>query len=128
MKENTNLSNIIAGRIKQVRRDSDMTQEQMAETLGVSRSTLANWESGTREPNAGELVNFCKIFMVTLDYMCGRSDSSTDINAEKYDFDMLELSPLGRSVLHQIYKIFKRTVPFCALKNYRKATKDSVWE
>lgn len=45
------------------------SQEQLAEKLGVSRSTVAKWESGKGVPKIENLVVLCDLFQVTLDSM-----------------------------------------------------------
>ena len=40
----------VGSRIKKRRQQLDMTQQQLADALGVAKSTVANWESGTHFP------------------------------------------------------------------------------
>ncbi len=49
------------------RRDSELTQKQVANKLGVVESCYANWEQGRTEPNIEMLRKLCKIFQVSLD-------------------------------------------------------------
>lgn len=43
------------------------SQEQLAEKIGVSRSTVAKWESGKGIPKIENLVVLCDIFQVSID-------------------------------------------------------------
>lgn len=43
------------------RRDADLTQEDVAEKLGISRNTLVSIENGRREMTAPELLKFAKL-------------------------------------------------------------------
>ena len=43
------------------------SQEQLAEKMGVSRSTVAKWEAGKGVPKMANLVVLCDIFQVTMD-------------------------------------------------------------
>lgn len=42
----------------QIRRDAGITQYQLAEILGISRPTLAHWESGKRNPSGPSLSKY----------------------------------------------------------------------
>ncbi len=50
-----------------LRKSRNLTQEQLAEKLNVSRQSVSKWESGQVIPDAGKLVEVSKIFDVTLD-------------------------------------------------------------
>lgn len=53
--------------LKQIRKDCELTQKQVAEKLGVVESCYANWEQGRTEPNIEMLRKLCKIFQVQID-------------------------------------------------------------
>ncbi len=106
-------NSIIPNRLKHVRRDRALTQAQAAEMLGISRSTYASWETGTRMPTAVELTKFCREFAVTFDYMCGRSDEARKLAGEDDEqVDLARLTPLGRRVILFIYRAFLKDPQF----------------
>lgn len=47
--------------------NGNMTQEKLAEKLGVSRQTISKWESGEAYPEIPKLMDLCDIFRCTLD-------------------------------------------------------------
>ena len=51
--------------LKQHRIDCKMTQEFVAESLGVSRQAVSKWESGLSDPNTTNLIAVAKLFGVT---------------------------------------------------------------
>lgn len=51
------------------------SQAEVAKALNIAQSTYARFESGTREPPLSFIVNFCRHFNVTADYILGLSDS-----------------------------------------------------
>ena len=51
--------------LKKHRADSKMTQEFVAEYLGVSRQAVSKWESGASEPSTSNLLAIAKLFGVT---------------------------------------------------------------
>lgn len=50
--------------IKRFRVEKDMTQEQLAEALGVTRSAVTQWESGWSQPRMGKLEQLAELFCV----------------------------------------------------------------
>lgn len=50
--------------LKQHRLDCKMTQEFVAETLGVSRQAVSKWESGMSDPSTANLIALAKLFGV----------------------------------------------------------------
>ena len=50
--------------LKQHRVDCKMTQEFVAETLGVSRQAVSKWESGVSDPSTTSLMALAKLFGV----------------------------------------------------------------
>ena len=53
--------------LKQIRRDCELTQKQVAKELGVVESCYANWEQGRTEPNIEMLRQLGEIFQVPID-------------------------------------------------------------
>lgn len=64
-----NIGEIIA----ELRMDKGMNQEDLAAILNVSRSALANWESGNRRIDIETLVVIADYFGVSCDYLLGRT-------------------------------------------------------
>lgn len=57
----------IAEKIKQLRKDNNMTQEDLAEKLNVSRQTISKWETNITIPDADNIVAISKLFNITTD-------------------------------------------------------------
>lgn len=66
--------------LKQLREDRDLTQEELAKKLNISRSRLASYEQGQREPDLELLETIADFFNVDLDYLLGRATTTTKIN------------------------------------------------
>ena len=58
--------------LKSIRKDNGMSQQVLADRLGVSRSTVAMWEIGGSEPDNQALLNMAELFSVTVDFLLGR--------------------------------------------------------
>lgn len=58
-----------AENFKAARKESGLTQQQLADMLGMSRTSISKYESGAGFPHAETLLKFCEIFKVSLDAM-----------------------------------------------------------
>lgn len=65
---------MLADRLKELRRELAISQRELAETLKLSPSTIAMYETGQREPDSKVLDQLADLFNVSLDYLVGRSD------------------------------------------------------
>ena len=59
-----------------LRKSRELTQEQLAEQLNVSRQSISKWESGQVIPEVEKIVELSKVFDVTVDYLLKPSPSS----------------------------------------------------
>lgn len=67
-----NKKNVIAIRIKELRKGLDLTQEELALKLGLKgKSSIANYESGNITPSDEIKLKMCKIFDCSMDYLMG---------------------------------------------------------
>ena len=51
-----------------------MSQKEVAEKLQMSRTGLANYEQGTREPSFDAMRRICKFYDISADYLIGLSE------------------------------------------------------
>lgn len=80
---------MFAERLKELRKDKNMTQVQLAEALGVSKGTVAMWEIGKREPNFETLNRLSGIFDKRIDYILGNSNDASSPRFTEEDIDQL---------------------------------------
>ena len=57
--------------IKKLRRERDMTQEQLAEYLGITANAVSQWECDRTAPDISQLPLLARVFNVTTDYLLG---------------------------------------------------------
>jgi len=81
----------MAGIIRAKRRGKDMTQEELAEVLGVSTSAVSLWESGKTMPDIATVPAICAVLEVSADELFGidrekRESEINDIVEEAYKF------------------------------------------
>ena len=56
-------------KLLELRKVKKMTQQQVADALGVSRQAYANYETGSRKPDPETLKNLANLFDVSVDYI-----------------------------------------------------------
>ena len=62
-------------RIRDLREDSDFTQEYVASKLGTSQTMYARYERGANELPVHHLITLCELYNVSSDYLLCLSDS-----------------------------------------------------
>ena len=65
------MDSIFSERLKELRKESDVGQIQLADALGVSKGIISLWENGLREPKLSNLIALAKFFDVTIDFLVG---------------------------------------------------------
>ena len=60
-----------AERLKDLRDEAGISQEKLADELGVSHGIISFWETGKREPKLSNLVLIAEYFGVSIDYLAG---------------------------------------------------------
>lgn len=61
-------------RISLLRKESKISQEELAEKLFITRQALSKWENGTSIPSIDSLLEISKIFNTTFEYLLGLDD------------------------------------------------------
>lgn len=61
-------------RLKYLREEKNMLQEDLAKVLDVSQKTISNYETGERDMSTETLTKLSEYFNVTTDYLLGKSD------------------------------------------------------
>ena len=67
----------IGEKIKRIRIARNLTQQEVADRMGLKRNTVSQWESGARNISVDQLVEYAKIVQVTLDYFNDDSPERT---------------------------------------------------
>ncbi|MGN1368464.1 MAG: helix-turn-helix domain-containing protein [Aristaeellaceae bacterium] len=73
----------LAENIARLRREQGMTQEALAELIGVSSQTVSKWETSTTYPDVALLPVLADVFSVSIDALYGREDAQFGILPEK---------------------------------------------
>lgn len=73
-------------RLVELRKEKNLSQEELAEKLYVSRQTISNWERGKTYPDIDSLLLMATYFDVSLDNLI-----KGDVDAMKYQIDQSQL-------------------------------------
>ena len=65
-------------RLKDLRKQAELTQVDVAEKLGISQPAYASWERGVKKPTQENLVKIAQILNVSVDYLVGNSEEKAD--------------------------------------------------
>lgn len=83
-------------RLKDIREDNDINQEQMAKILNVKRSTYSLWELGINIIPLKNLCDFADYFDFSIDYILELTNDRKNTNLIKG----LDLIKLGNNIKH----------------------------
>ena len=84
----------IGSTIKRLRREKDITQEQLAECLGITSRAISQWECDRTAPDISQIPALCHIFDVSSDVLLG-------IDIEKNNEEIKKYLDTARSLCHQ---------------------------
>ncbi len=76
----------LADKITYLRKENNMTQEELAHKVGVSRQSVSKWEAGGALPDLDKLLKISKLFGVSTDYLIDEEiDTFEKTNEKKTD-------------------------------------------
>lgn len=84
-------------KIMTMRNEKNLSQEQLAEKLNVTRQTISNWENGKFYPDIDSLVNLSKFLNVSLDVLLSYDDKVLD-----YLKDSTDIVKSNKNILYAV--------------------------
>ena len=87
---------MLSENLKRIRKDNNLSQEQLAEKLGVSRQSVSKWENGEAYPEMDKVLQLCKMFNLNIDELLNQDikevneSKQSKINVDKYVKDFLD--------------------------------------
>lgn len=110
----------LANRIQSLRKTKGISQEELAETIGVSRQAVSKWESNQSTPDIDNIILMSDFFHVTTDYMLKGTEIITDEKQENKE--------ITSKILYIASTAFVMIGLFCAFGSwYSQQTMESVW-
>ena len=110
---------------RQLRIASGLTQNEMAEKIGISRSTIGMYETGAREPDFETLEKIADFFNVDTDYLLGRSKKILDMTRaqlENQEGLMFDGDPASPEAIESIISAMQIGMELAKKKNKEKYT------
>ena len=74
---------ISGNRLKELRRENKLTQEKLAKTINISRTTIAEYERGTNIIALPFLYTICKKYNISADYLLGKTNEPKYLKEQK---------------------------------------------
>ena len=90
------MSNYFNQKFKQLRKKSDLTQEQIAEIFNVSPQSVSRWETGANYPDIEILPHIAVFFKVTVDELLGTEEIQNEKKAADYTRDIRNILNSGK--------------------------------
>ena len=104
-------------RLKMLRKEKRISQEELALQLEVSRSAVAGWERSQKHPSANTLRKIALFFNVSTDYLCGRTTHRRNITvAPISELDLSKLNAHGLRMLAEFYRLLVQDDKYKAQK------------
>ena len=105
-------------KIKEARKQCGLSQEQMADTLAVSRSAVAKWETDNGMPDIDNLRALARVLNVSIDYLLDNGeDMCVSIVRENFDMSKYEKGTRRKKKDCAIRDRFPRAVIYPLLAN-----------
>ncbi len=85
----------LSDNLKKIRKDNNLSQEALAEKLGVSRQAVSKWESGLAYPEMDKVLQICNMFNLNIDELLNQNikevekNKQSSFNVNKYIDDFL---------------------------------------
>lgn len=88
---------VFAERLRTLRQRLGLTQQELADQLGIHRATYGNYEAGNRDPDFDTLLQMAEFFGCSVDYLLGReSRDGMNTNLMYHDVEeMVKIPVLG---------------------------------
>ncbi|MCM1307547.1 MAG: helix-turn-helix domain-containing protein [Butyrivibrio sp.] len=90
---------LFGDKLKTLRLSRKLTQENLAELMGLATSAISSYESCSRRPSYEILIKYARIFHVSTDYLLG-------IEKQEY-LDISDLSAKEKEVMRQLIAAFR---------------------
>ena len=79
------MKSALASTLGALRRERKLSQREAAAKLGVSQALLSHYENGAREPKFDFVIRACDYYVVSADYLLGRSDERNGVSVRVFE-------------------------------------------
>ena len=110
-------------RIKDLRKERNITQSDLAKILNVTQDSISLWEKNKRVPDTQYIIQLADYFEVSVDYLLGRSDDFGNVTVTTASSSAV-LTPDEQELL-ELYKKLPKTRQKTVLDTIRYMSKSS---
>lgn len=108
----------ISEKIVHLRKLNGLSQEDLADKLGVSRQAISRWEIGTAKPDANNILQISKLFGVTTDYLLhDEYESDNDLPKIKENNQILHRNLTLLAIISQVAFLNAAMKPFYEMRD-----------
>lgn len=93
-----------AERIKKLRQENNWDQSELAERLGLAKSTVAMWEIGRRFPSKNVYEKLADLFNVDMDYLFCKTDVRKQVHYDEDGEAHYYLNPETARIAQEIFE------------------------
>ena len=114
---------LFGDRLKELRKEHNLTQEEISEICQVAKQTISNWENNVTQPPFDIVKRLAQYFSVTIDYLLNFNQKDVD-NMEKLKTALKEAGMWDYSIDDMSREDFKKAMQIVAMlknKNNDKA-------
>ena len=115
---------VLGYRIKRLRKEKLLSQNQLGKLLGVSKVSVSGYENGTRVPSMDTLVKLLDVFIISADFIFGREinavcedDNNINIFLSSQDINIIKEIKDNPSIYSKILEDPKRFFALINKKN-----------
>ena len=101
--------------LQKLRKEKGISQEQLAEQLGVTRQSVSKWESGASYPEMDKIVALCNMFHCDLDVLINK-----DVMEER---ERKDASGVVKNLLQSAADYVKKTIYLFERKSFKDIIK-----
>ena len=103
-------------KLKIARKQAGLSQEQLSEKLGVSRSAVAKWETDNGIPDVDNLKTLSRLLNVSIDYMLDNGEAIDEL-VITYRNTVRAVRVNGKTVRFVTSSPMRRSTPFSGSRN-----------
>lgn len=110
-------------RLREVRKRNNLTQQELADRVGLTKTSISCYESGTRTPTLDTLIDLANelnvdvnYFLGTEEYMVASDDESFGINLAKDEIELIKELRKHISLYERMLDDPKRMIDFIEMR------------
>ena len=94
-------------KLRKLRKEREMTQQQLADKLDVTKATVSAYETDAKYPSIEVLIKIAKTFEVSTDYLLGLSETNDFQNSQLTDEQNILIQEIERQFVYLNNRIKK---------------------